>query len=182
MAVGTVVQNVGTAVAIYEAVRFKKPLVERVITVTGKIVSKPGNVKARVGTLCSKLLDFCEGTTEEIGKVISGGPMMGFAFTNFDAPVTKGTSGITVMTAADVAKSEETACVRCGRCVDACPMNLVPTKIALAARNKDISLAQQYNIMACFECGSCAYTCPASIPLVQLIRTGKGLIMASKKK
>ena len=135
-----------------------------------------------IGTPIRELIDYCGGFRKNAARVISGGPMMGFAFTNFDAPVTKGTSGITVMTAADVAKSEETACVRCGRCVDACPMNLVPTKIALAARNKDISLAQQYNIMACFECGSCAYTCPASIPLVQLIRTGKGLIMASKKK
>ena len=108
--------------------------------------------------------------------------MMGFAFTNFDAPVTKGTSGITVLTRADVARSEETACVRCGRCVDVCPMHLVPTKIALASRKKDISLAQKYNIMACFECGCCAYICPAGIPLVQLIRTGKGLVVASKKK
>ncbi|RLC33879.1 MAG: electron transport complex subunit RsxC, partial [Deltaproteobacteria bacterium] len=129
-----------------------------------------------------ELLDYCGGFKKNAARVIAGGPMMGFAFTNFDAPVTKGTSGITVLTVEDVAKAEETSCVRCGRCVDACPMNLVPTKIALASRNKDIDLAQQYNIMACFECGSCAYTCPANIPLVQLIRTGKGLIMASKKK
>ncbi len=182
MNVGVAVSNVGTIAAVARAVLNGKPLTHRVVSITGGGIANPKNLLVAIGTPIRELIDYCGGFRKNAARVISGGPMMGFAFTNFDAPVTKGTSGITVMTAADVAKSEETACVRCGRCVDACPMNLVPTKIALAARNKDISLAQQYNIMACFECGSCAYTCPASIPLVQLIRTGKGLIMASKKK
>jgi len=180
--VGVAVSNVGTIAAVARAVINGKPLTHRVVSITGGGIANPKNLLVAVGTPIRELIDYCGGFTKDAARVIAGGPMMGFAFTNFDAPVTKGTSGITVLTTADVVKFEETACVRCGRCVDACPMNLVPTKIALAARNKDIKLAQQYNIMACFECGSCAYTCPASIPLVQLIRTGKGLIMASKQK
>jgi len=182
MDVGVAVSNVGTIAAVARAVLNGKPLTHRVVSITGGGILNPKNLLVSVGTPIRELIDYCGGFKENAARVISGGPMMGFAFTNFDAPVTKGTSGITVLTAEDVVKSEETSCVRCGRCVDACPMNLVPTKIALASRNKDIDLAQQYNIMACFECGSCAYTSPANIPLVQLIRTGKGLIMASKKK
>jgi electron transport complex protein RnfC len=104
--------------------------------------------------------------------------MMGFAFTNPDIPVTKGTSGITVLDHEEIRKVEQSVCVRCGRCVDACPMNLVPTKLAMASRFKDLNLARKYNIMACFECGSCAYSCPAGLPLVQNIRTGKALLAA----
>ena len=99
--------------------------------------------------------------------------MMGFALGDLDVPVTKGASGVVVLTAEQVRKAEETACVRCGRCVDVCPLNLVPTRIALAARASDWDLARRYHITACCECGCCAYTCPASIPLVQLIRVGK---------
>ncbi|OQY06045.1 MAG: electron transport complex subunit RsxC [Desulfobacteraceae bacterium 4572_123] len=182
MNVGVAVSNVGTIAAVARAVLRGKPLTHRAVSITGGGILNPKNLLVAVGTPIRELFDYCGGFRENAARVISGGPMMGFAFTNFDAPVTKGTSGITVLTREDVAKSEETSCVRCGRCVDGCPMNLVPTKIALASRNKDIDLAQQYNIMACFECGSCAYNCPAGIPLVQLIRTGKGLIMASKKK
>lgn len=182
MNVGVAVSNVGTIAAVARAVLRGKPLTHRVVSITGGGISKPKNLLVSVGTPIRELFDYCGGFRKNAARVISGGPMMGFAFTNFDAPVTKGTSGITVLTDEDVAKSEETSCVRCGRCVDGCPMNLVPTKIALASRNRDIELAQHYNIMACFECGSCAYNCPAGIPLVQLIRTGKGLIMASKKK
>jgi electron transport complex protein RnfC len=128
------------------------------------------------------LIDFCGGLKAEAARVVSGGPMMGFAFANLDAPITKGASGVTVLTEADVRKAGETACIRCGRCVDACPMGLVPTKIALAARAKDVDLAQRYHIMGCFECGCCTFTCPASIPLVQLIRTGKAQVIASQRK
>ncbi len=182
MNVGVAVSNVGTIAAVARSVQKGKPLTHRVVSITGGGIVNPKNLLVPIGTPIRELFDYCGGFKKNAARVISGGPMMGFAFTNFDAPVTKGTSGITVLTAEDVAKSKETACVRCGRCVDACPMNLVPTRIALASRNKDIDLAEQYNIMACFECGACAYTCPANIPLVQLIRTGKGLIMASKKK
>jgi electron transport complex protein RnfC len=106
--------------------------------------------------------------------------MMGFSFTDLSMPVTKGTSGITVLTGADVRKADETHCIRCGRCVDVCPMKLVPTKLALASRQKDLELAQRYHILACFECGCCAYICPANLPLVQLVRVGKALVMAKR--
>jgi len=111
--------------------------------------------------------------------MVAGGPMMGFAFTNPETPITKGTSGLTILTEADVNKAQETHCVRCGRCVDVCPMKLVPTKVALASRHGDTALARRYNIMACFECGCCAYICPANLPLVQLIRTGKAQVAAA---
>jgi electron transport complex protein RnfC len=108
--------------------------------------------------------------------------MMGFAFTNLRTPVTKGTSGITVLTHEEIRRVDQRACIRCGRCVDACPMKLVPTKLAAASRSKNLNLARKYNIMACFECGSCAYVCPAGLQLVQHIRMGKALLAAEQKK
>jgi len=180
--VGVAVSNVGTATAIARAVMRGKPLTHRVVSVTGSGIRNPKNLLVPIGISYRALIDYCGGLTDDASRIISGGPMMGFAFANLDAPVTKGTSAMTVLTAADVRKADETACIRCGRCVDACPMNLVPTKIALASRAKDIDLAQAYHIMACFECGSCAFTCPASIPLVQLVRTGKAQVIASQRK
>lgn len=174
--VGVVVMNVATATAVSRAVFRNMPLTHRVICVTGGGIEKPKNVFAPVGISYQALIDFCGGFKENAARVISGGPMMGFSFTNLDTPVTKGTSGVTVLTEEDVKEEAETACIRCGRCVDVCPMRLVPTKCALAARHKDISLAWKYHITACFECGSCAYVCPANIPLVQLIRMGKTLV------
>lgn len=180
--VGVAVSNVGTAAAIARAVLRGKPLTHRVVSVTGAGIRKPKNLLAPIGISYQELIDFCGGLTENAARIVSGGPMMGFAFANLDAPITKGTSGVTVLTAADVRKTDETACIRCGRCVDACPMGLVPTKIALASRGKDVDLAQRYHIMGCFECGCCTFTCPASIPLVQLIRTGKAQVIASQRK
>jgi Na+-translocating ferredoxin:NAD+ oxidoreductase subunit C len=180
--VGVAVSNVGTAAAIARAVLRGKPLTHRVVSITGKGIRHPKNLLVPIGISYRELIDYCGGLTEDAARIVSGGPMMGFAFANLDAPVTKGTSALTVLTAEDVRKAEETACIRCGRCVDACPMNLVPTKIALASRAKDVDLAQAYHIMACFECGSCAFTCPASIPLVQLVRTGKAQVIASQRK
>jgi len=180
--VGVAVSNVGTAAAIARAVLRGKPLTHRVVSITGNGIRHPKNLLVPIGISYRELIEYCGGLTEDAARIISGGPMMGFSFANLDAPVTKGTSAMTVLTAEDVRKAEETACIRCGRCVDACPMNLVPTKIALASRAKDVDLAQTYHIMACFECGSCAFTCPASIPLVQLVRTGKAQVIASQRK
>jgi electron transport complex protein RnfC len=180
--IGVAVSNVGTAAAMARAVLRGKPMTHRVVAVTGAGVRRPKNLLVPIGISYGELLDFCGGLTPEAARIIAGGPMMGFAFANLDAPVTKGTSGLTVLSAADVAKADETACIRCGRCVDVCPMNLVPTKLALASRAKNLELAQQYHILACFECGSCAFTCPASLPLVQLIRTGKAQVMAAQRK
>ena len=171
--VGVVVINVGTSAAIARAVLRGKPLTHRVVTVSGGGIENPKNLLVPIGISYQALVDACGGLRVEAARIISGGPMMGFAFGDLSAPVTKGTSGITVLTAEDVRQEEEQACVRCGRCVDVCPLNLVPTKIALAARHRDHELAQQYHITACMECGCCAYNCPSRIPLVQLIRVGK---------
>ena len=174
--VGVAMSNVGTISAVARAVVKKQPLTHRVISVTGGGVNHPKNVLAPIGISMGELIDFCGGLTDDAARMVAGGPMMGFAFTDMTTPATKGTSGITVLTHKDIKKAEETSCVRCGRCADVCPMHLVPTRIALAARNKDPLLCRRYNISACFECGSCAFICPAQIPLVQLIRTGKTLL------
>lgn len=171
--VGVVVQNVATALAVYEAVRYRKPLIERVISVTGRIVKNPGNLRARIGTLFSELLDYCGGTTAEIGKVVAGGPMMGFALFTLDTPLTKGSSGLLLLDRKEAAKQEESTCLRCGRCVDVCPMNLVPSLIASSVRYGDYKLAERYGVMDCMKCGSCSYVCPSHIKLIQWIDIGK---------
>jgi len=171
--VGVVVVNVGTTAAIARAVLRRRPLTHRVITVTGAGIARPRNLLAPIGISYGELIEHCGGLTGSAARVIAGGPMMGFALADLSTPVTKGTSGVVVLTAADLHAAEETQCIRCGACVDACPLDLVPTKIALAARHKDWPLARRYHMAACMECGCCAYVCPAQIPLVQLIRMGK---------
>lgn len=178
--VGVVVSNVGSVCAIAFAVLKQKPLTHRVICVTGSGIRTPKNLFVPIGTSYRQLIDYCGGLNPDAVRLVSGGPMMGFAFTDLDLPVTKGTSGVTVLVGDDVTKAAETACVRCGRCVDVCPMNLVPTKLAVAARNQAPDVAEAYHITACVECGCCAYTCPASLPLVQLIRMGKAQVAAKR--
>ncbi len=180
--VGAAVSNVGTVAAIARAVLKGKPLTHRVICVTGAGISKPKNLLAAIGTSYGELIEYCGGLNRDAAKIISGGPMMGFSFADLDAPVTKGTSGITVLTRENIQKQLETACVRCGRCVDACPLNLVPSRLGLASRNNDPEMAERYHIMTCLECGCCGYICPASLPLVQLIRKGKGQVAAAGKR
>ncbi|MDY6824058.1 MAG: electron transport complex subunit RsxC [Thermodesulfobacteriota bacterium] len=181
MDVGAAVSNVGTVVAIARAVLRGKPLTHRVVCVTGAGIRQPKNLLVPIGIRYQDLVNYCGGLTADAARIISGGPMMGFAFTDLEMPVTKGTSAMTVLTRDDVQKAEETSCVRCGRCVDVCPLNLVPSKLGIASRNKNAALAEKYHIFTCLECGSCAYTCPASLPLVQLIRMGKALVTASNK-
>lgn len=171
--IGVVVINVSTASAIARAVLRGKPLTHRVATVSGNGIAEPRNLLVPVGITYGEVIDFCGGLTADAAVIIAGGPMMGFALGELNVPITKGTSGITVLTRDDVKKASETPCVRCGRCVDACPLGLVPTKIALAARCSNWDLARKYYITACCECGCCGYVCPASIPLTQLIRIGK---------
>ncbi len=175
--VEVVVVNVGTAAALARAVVRGGPLTHRVVTVSGGGIVQPKNLLVPIGTSYGELIEFCGGLREEAARVVAGGPMMGFTLGSLEVPVTKGTSGITVLTHQEVRSAGETACVRCGRCVDVCPMRLVPTKLALAARAGDPDLARRYHIAACMECGCCAYTCPACLPLVQLIRLSKVMVL-----
>ncbi len=171
--VGAAVINVGTAAALARAVLRGKPLTHRVVSVTGEGIVRPRNLLVPIGTSYRELIDYCGGLKPDAARVVAGGPMMGFTLGNLDTPVTKGTSGVTVLRAKDVQRPAETHCVRCGRCVDVCPMNLVPTRLALASRGKEWDLAEKHHIFSCVECGCCAYVCPAGLPLVQLIRMGK---------
>ncbi len=177
MDVGVVVQNVGTAVAIYEACRYGKPLIERIVTVTGRGVKEPGNLKARIGTPIRQLIDECGGFVDSPKKVILGGPMMGFAQFSLDVPVTKGTSGVLVLSEKEYVSSEKYGpCIRCGRCIEACPMGLMPLMLSILSEKGYYEDTKDYNIMDCFECGSCTYVCPAKRPIVQHIRLAKSLI------
>ncbi len=173
--VGVVVINVGTASTIARAVTRGKPLTHRIVSVTGDGIKHPKNILAPIGASYADLIEHCGGLTDDTARVVSGGPMMGFTVGDLTSPITKGTSGITVLVQQDVEAPPETNCVRCGKCVDACPMNLVPTRIALASRYRQWELTDTYHISSCIECGCCSYVCPANIPLVQLIKTGKAL-------
>jgi electron transport complex protein RnfC len=171
--VGIVVMNVGTAAAVAGAVLRGHNMTHRVVSVTGGGIREPKNILAPIGTRFSVLVDYCGGLTDDARRVVAGGPMMGFTVTDLSTPLTKGTGGITVLSEAEIAEAPETTCIRCGRCVDVCPLGLAPTAIAHAAMHGDLELAQRYDLMACCECGCCAYVCPAHIPLAQYIRAGK---------
>jgi electron transport complex protein RnfC len=180
--IGVAITNVATMTAVARAVMRDIPLTHRVISVTGGGIVEPKNLLVPLGMQMGGIIDICGGLKKTAARIIAGGPMMGFAFTDMNTPVTKGTSGITVLTHEEVRRVEQSVCVRCGRCVDVCPMNLVPTKLAMASRFKDLNLIRRHSIMACFECGSCAYVCPAGLLLVQHIRTGKALLAAERNK
>ncbi len=176
--VGCVVQNVGTALAVYEAVQKNKPLVERVVTVTGRGIATPSNFLARVGTPVSALIEAAGGIRAAAGeggpvKVIGGGPMMGRAMANLDAPVTKGTSGILVVAGREATRCTETDCIKCAACTTVCPMGLEPWLLSRLSQKQMWTEAEAGVIVDCIECGSCAYTCPARIPLLDWIRLGK---------
>lgn len=185
IAVGAVVSNVGTAFAVYEAVQKNKPLIERVVTVTGKAVEKPSNFKVRIGTPTQDLIDAAGGLPEDTGKIISGGPMMGRAIPSADVPVTKGTSGILLMKQENAKRDEPITCIRCSRCVSVCPMGLEPYLLKKESEKQMFERAEDDKIMDCIECGSCSYTCPSNLPLLDYIRYGKnqvGQIIRSRKK
>lgn len=174
--VGAVVQNVGTAYAVYEAVQKNKPLIERIVCVTGKPLQKPSNFLVRIGTPISALIDAAGGLPEDCGKVIGGGPMMGRAFTNLDVPVIKGTSGILLMSIAESKRGKTVNCIRCAKCVSVCPMGLEPYLLAKLSIKGMWDAAEPNRIMDCIECGSCNFTCPSYRPLLDYIRLGKNKV------
>lgn len=179
---GVIVNNVGTAAAIADAVELGIPLIERIVTVTGTGVKEPANLLVRLGTLFSDLIEQCGGYTGEIEKIISGGMMMGKAVFTDDMPVVKGSSGIVILKKAAAPPRKEYNCVRCAKCVDACPALLEPTTIAKLAKRGLWDEAKSANAVSCIECGCCSYVCPANIPLVQYIRRAKQAIAANAAK
>ncbi len=182
MDVGCLVQNVGTAYAIYEALKFGKPLVERVLTVSGCAAKRSGNFLVRIGTTFAHVVDKAGGMTEDCAKVIMGGPMMGIAQHTLGVPVVKGTSGIVLLSEAEISLEEPGPCLRCGACVDHCPMRLVPNEIARLVEKGHVKAAESYGLMDCMECGVCAYVCPSKINHVHLIKVGKSEVIARRKK
>ncbi|MEY6432652.1 electron transport complex subunit RsxC [Thioalkalicoccus limnaeus] len=172
--IGVVCQNVSTTVAIAEAVLDGKPLISRLVTVTGRAISEPRNLLVRIGTPANELIDFCGGYREAPRKLISGGPMMGVQLASDQVPVTKGVNCLLALTADEAPDpGPPLACIRCGRCAEVCPANLLPQQIYWHARAKDLDKVQDYNLFDCIECGCCAHVCPSHIPLVQYYRFAK---------
>ena len=182
MDVGVVVQNVGTAFAVYEAVKYGRPLVERITTVTGNGINEPKNLKVRVGTPTADLIEAAGGMKEGVGKIIMGGPMMGMGQYSTEVPVVKGSSGILIMLADEVRDRESHPCIRCGRCARVCPMLLEPGAMGIFAERDMFEEAEGYYIMDCIECGCCSFTCPADRPLVHLFRYAKAGIIKNRQK
>jgi electron transport complex protein RnfC len=177
MDVGVLVQNIATTIAVYEAIRFGKPLVERIVTVSGEGINYPANLIVKVGTLIADIIEECGGFSTDTDKVIAGGPMMGFALSRLDVPVTKGTSGILALPSKGLARAEKFAnCIRCGRCIQVCPMGLMPSMLSITAQKGAYEISREYNLFDCFECGSCTYVCPSNRPIVQLVRLAKSQI------
>ncbi|MFQ5906569.1 MAG: electron transport complex subunit RsxC [bacterium] len=182
MDIGVLVQNVGTAFAIYEAVKLGRPLLQRVVTVTGSAIREPKNLLVRIGTPFSDLFESCGGIRESVRKILMGGPMMGIAVFTDEVPVVKGTSGIVALDEKDAREFAEQPCIRCARCVDACPMRLVPTTIADFARLEMLEDAERMGIMDCKECGTCSYVCPSRRNLVHYMKQGKATIFQKRRK
>lgn len=178
--VGVIVQNVGTAKAVWDAVSRRHPLYQRVLTVSGSGFNETKNVIVRIGTSVQHVIDFCGGMKKDANLLVMGGPMMGLVQWTPDVPVIKGTSGILAWKAS--AEPYEYTCIRCGRCVSHCPMGLVPTHLAQLAKYGKLSEAENWGIMDCVECGCCQYVCPSKIPLVQWIRLGKTNVSREKRK
>lgn len=178
---GAIVQNVGTALAVYEAVQKHKPLVERVVTVTGKAVKNPCNLLVRIGTPLSELIETAGGMPRSTAKLVSGGPMMGKAVYSDEIPVTKGTSGVLMLLEEDTKRRQMRNCIRCAKCVGACPMGLNPAFLMRDTVYKDWEALESNHVYDCIECGSCSFICPANRPLLDHIRIGKGRVMAIRR-
>ena len=175
--VGAIVQNVGTAFAVYQAVMKNKPLFERYTTVTGKKLSKPGNYLVRMGTPMRDLIEICGGMPDDDNKLLAGGPMMGRALTTDEVPVCKGTNSITILSGSDARRKPADPCIRCGKCVNVCPMGLEPYLLATLSAKKMWERAEAEDVVSCIECGSCQFTCPSHRPILDNIRNGKSTVM-----
>lgn len=178
---GAIVQNVGTALAVYEAVQKHKPLVERVVTVTGKAVKNPCNLLVRIGTPLSELIETAGGMPHSTAKLVSGGPMMGKAVYSDEIPVAKGTSGVLMLLEEDTKRRPMRNCIRCAKCVGACPMGLNPAFLMRDTVYRDWDALEANHVYDCIECGSCSFICPANRPLLDHIRMGKGRVMAIRR-
>lgn len=179
IATGAIVQNVATAYAIYEAVRFGKPLIERVVTVTGPSLQRPGNYRAAIGMPIANLIELAGGVPSDTGKIILGGPMMGKAIVNIDAPTTKGVSGILLLPENRSRRGKIEPCIRCAQCATACPMGLEPYLLATLSRFGEWEEVEKGKVMNCIECGCCSYSCPSSRPILDFIRLGKQTVGAA---
>ena len=180
VSLGVVVQNVGSAASIAEIFDTGLPLLERIVTVSGRGVNKPSNLIVPVGTKLRDLLDACGGISDDAAEIVFGGPMMGAAQNSFDVPIVKGTTGVVVLTAADANPASSYPCIRCGRCLDACPLFLNPSMLADLARKQRYAEMESMHLMDCMLCGSCSFVCPSKIPLAQLFAASK--VALRKKK
>ncbi len=180
--VGCIVDNVDTVVAINRAVNEGKPLMNRIITVTGDAVADPRNFIVRIGTNYRELIDEAGGFVTEPAKIVSGGPMMGFSLFDLDVPTTKTASALLCMTKDEVSAMEPSACINCGRCAEVCPGRVVPKQLADYALHQDFANFEKYNGLECCECGCCSYICPAKRPLTQAIKSARKMVLAEKKK
>lgn len=178
---GVVVHNVATARAIHHALRFGRPLLSRIVTVTGRAVAQPKNVEVLLGTKVSELVDFCGGFSTSPARLVSGGPMMGAPLPSLDVPVVKGMSGVLGLTAAEVNENPTQPCIRCGTCVDICPCGLIPVEMAAFIRNDKLEDAAKLGVKDCFSCGSCSYICPSNVPLVHYFNYAKGVLNAKER-
>lgn len=172
-AVGVVVHNVSTTKAVYDAVVLGKPLIDKVITVSGLGIKRPANLLVKIGTRVSDIVEYCGGTTADLARVVLGGPMMGFAVSTLDIPITKTTSSILFLSEDEIDTRPHSNCIRCGWCLEACPMGLEPKEVGIYVEANRAEDTEQFGIFDCFECGSCAYVCPAKRPLVQFVRLAK---------
>ena len=179
--VACIVQNIDTVVAIHRAIVRGRPLMRRIVTVSGGAVKDPKNFKVKIGTSYRELVEAAGGLVSEPVKIISGGPMMGMALTSLDVPVCKGTSAILCLTKEEAELPEEQNCIRCGRCIAACPMNLMPLQLNQYAIHKEIDKFEAIHGMDCMECGCCSFVCPAKRHIVQSVRTAKKLVRSNKK-
>ena len=180
--VGVMVFNAGTMLATYEAIQKKKPLFERIVTVTGKSLARPSNFRTRIGTPVSALIEAAGGLPADTGKVVAGGPMMGRALSSLDVPVTKGTSAILIIPEKDSYRKESLNCIRCSKCINVCPMGLEPHLLAALSDKNMLDRLQNERVMDCMECGSCSYICPAYRLLLDHIRSGKSRVSSIIRK